>query len=60
MRLQQPIRQYQILIETHPSGLVANRTLQFTGTKQEAQAHLITYLESHRMSAYKAHLQEVA
>jgi len=61
MRLQQPIKEYKILIETHPSGLLTSRlkTLWFTGTKAEAQNHLTTYLKSHNLSVHKAYLQEV-
>jgi hypothetical protein len=59
--MSQPIKNYKILIETHPSYLDGQgfRTLRFTGTKQEAQAHLTEYLTSRRMSGYKAYLQEV-
>lgn len=58
----QPIKNYKILIETHPSHLDGQgfRTLRFTGTKQEAQVHLTEYLTSRHMNSYKAYLQEVA
>lgn len=61
MRLHQPIKEYKILIETTASHLDGKgwKKLKFTGTKAEAQNHLATYIESHRITAYKAYLQEV-
>lgn len=60
--MNQPIKDYKLLIETHPSHLDGKgwKTLCFTGTKCEAQNHLTTYLETRKMTSHKAYLQEVA
>lgn len=59
--MNQPIKTYKILVETHPSGLLTTRmkTLRFTGTRQEAAIHLSQYLANRNLSNYKAYLQEI-